>query len=437
VSELRSSRADTGNETPSRGSAPTGRLGVKVVAAVAAFACLLLPAPALAEPELPSKDPFYKKPAGIKYTAPGTILRSRSVSFVLHGETVPARATQVLYRTTTELLRPAVTVATVLVPQVSNGNVVSYDEAYDDLGGSCDPSYTLQGGNPEETTVTVEHSVISSLLSAGDIVVDSDYEGENLAYGAAQQSGYQALDGIRAAERALALDPATTQVGMIGYSGGTIAAEYAAELAPTYAPELNVVGTAIGGIPVDYAHVLSYINGSPSYSDLMPAIIVGLGRGFHVEINKYLSPLGEELTRQDSTECVNQYLGKRPGLTYQELLKPEYQNPFAIRRWVRILNRLTMSYTGTPTEPLYMAVGNSDGTGDGVMVTKDVEALAHIYCERGLSVEFKEYEHAAHLEAGARFFAAGPEWLTARFAGLPAPDDCSSIGPGNSLAPLP
>jgi len=28
-------------------------------------------------------------------------------------------------------------------------------------------------------------------------------------------------------------------------------------------------------------------------------------------------------------------------------------------------------------------------------------------------------------------------WLTSRFAGLPAPQDCASIPPGNSLAPIP
>ncbi len=51
---------------------------------------------------------------------------------------------------------------------------------------------------------------------------------------------------------------------MVGYSGGSIATEFASELAPKYAPELNIVGVAEGGIPVDFAHNLTYINGSPS-----------------------------------------------------------------------------------------------------------------------------------------------------------------------------
>ena len=42
---------------------------------------------------------------------------------------------------------------------------------------------------------------------------------------------------------------AHTKVGLMGYSGGAIASEWAAELAPTYAPGVakRIVGTAIGG----------------------------------------------------------------------------------------------------------------------------------------------------------------------------------------------
>jgi hypothetical protein len=407
------------------------------MAVIGALVCLAAPAAAWAEAQLPSSDPFYAPPEAFTTAAPGTVLRTRSISFVDQGVTVPVSATQVLYRTSDQLLAPAVTVATVLEPQVATGKIVSYQEAYDDLGGSCDPSYTLQGGNSGDNVATLEHGVIASLLAAGDTVVDSDYEGENLAYGAGQQSGYQTLDGIRAAENLLALNRATTPVGIIGYSGGSIASEYAAELAPGYAPELDLVGTAIGGVPPDFAHNLLYINGSPSYSDVIPAILVGLARGFHIKINRYLSPLGKQLTAEDSDKCIASYLGTRPGLRYQELLKPEYEDIFSVPKFVRILNRVTMSYSGTPKQPLYMGVGNADGIGDEVMVAADVEGLAHIYCQRGLSVEFQEYAHAHHLEGGLEFFPIATEWLTERLAGVPAPNGCRSIGPGNSLALLP
>ena len=45
---------------------------------------------------------------------------------------------------------------------------------------------------------------------------------------------------------------------MLGYSGGAVATESAAELASTYAPDVNarMIGAAMGGAPVDPAHNL-------------------------------------------------------------------------------------------------------------------------------------------------------------------------------------
>jgi hypothetical protein len=89
-----------------------------------------------------------------------------------------------------------------------------------------------------------------------------------------------------------------------------------------------------------------------------------------------------------------------------------------------------------------MAVGNHDGTGDGVMVAADVEALAHEYCQQGVPVTFSEYTvdqytGLDHTEAITPFESAALPFLEERFAGAPPVNGCASIGVGNSLAPLP
>ena len=78
-----------------------------------------------------------------------------------------------------------------------------------------------------------------------------------------------------------------------------------------------------------------------------------------------------------------------------------------------MFNRLIMSRTGTPKGPLFLANGNSDGAGDGVMVAKDVEALAHTYCQRGVSVQFHEYKGLDHGQSFATFSAGALAFLTA------------------------
>ena len=85
--------------------------------------------------------------------------------------------------------------------------------------------------------------------------------------------GYNTLDSLRAALSSPATGlTGTTKIGLAGYSGGAIATEWAAQLAPTYAPEINsdIVGAAMGGVLVDPAHNLTYVEGSSNWASILP-----------------------------------------------------------------------------------------------------------------------------------------------------------------------
>jgi len=414
--------------------ATVGALTVLVLGAVSALA-----ATAASGPTFPTRDPFYSYSGSLKHIAPGTVLRTRTIALAGATGSAPKSATEVLYRTTGELGQPTVTVATIIRPTSQTGptKILSYQTAYDALGAQCDPSYTLQAGSPSYSLSTAEEQVFLAYVSAGDTVVVPDYEGERLDWIAGQESGYGTLDGLRAAERVLHVPPASTPVGMIGYSGGSVATEFASELAHAYAPKLDIVGVAEGGIPVDLFHNTAYVNGSPVWSGTIPATLVSLARAFHVNFTPYLSAYGVRVTDKVKHECITSFLGAYPGLTYQKLLKSRYHDIFKIPPFVKFTDHLIMSRTGTPKGPLFMGVGDSDGTGDGVMVTKDDEALAHTYCKRGISVEFNAYKGDDHTQAAVPFEEGAATFLGDRLDGKPVPDNCSSVGVGNSLAPLP
>jgi hypothetical protein len=423
------------------------RLFAAAVAALCAVPMLAAGAAAPAAqaataPVLPSQDPFYTYTGStpLSQIAPGTVLKERSVSLSIEGVTVPVSTEQVLYRTTGELGQPTVTVTTIIRPLLAlllGTKIVAYQTAYDALGSECDPSYTLRGGNPSDSTAQEEELAIAAYVVAGITVTVPDYEGTNLDWGAGQESGYGTLDAIRATENYLGVS-SSTKVGRVGYSGGSIATEWAAELAPSYAPELHIVGAAAGGVPVDFAHNLTYVNGDDDWSGVIPAVLVSLGRAFGVNITPYLSSYGEQLTSQVSDECIASFASSYPGLTVQQLLLPQYSNPFSVPVLVTILNHLIMGTSGgTPDEPLLFGVGDSDGTGDGIMIDGDVEALAHEYCQRGVPVTFSVYPGLPHSDAAVPFEAQALTFLEGQFNGAPAPNGCASIGPGNSLAPLP
>lgn len=393
---------------------------------------------------LPTKDSFYTynghKP--LAKIAPGTVLNKRVVKVSLAKDSTPMSADQLLYRTTNELGHPVVTVTTVLRPAAAPvPHILAYLSFYDALGSECDPSYTLAGGDPgsvNQQQAEEEEALVGGYLAQGWIVTIPDFEGENLDWASGQESGKSTLDSIRATESDLKV-PHSTKVGLSGYSGGSIAAEWASELAPHYAPRVNIVGVAEGGIPVDFAHNTRYINGSKDWSGVIPAVLDSLTRAFNLKLSKYLSPKGRKITHQVRNQCIGSFLGSYPHLKIASLLKPRYKNFLAIPVFARIANKLLMGSTkGHPKGPLFMAVGNVQGTvGDGVMVTKDVEGLAHEYCKQGVPLTFKIYSNSDHDNAALQFEPAAIPFLQQRFAGTPFASGCSSVGKGNSLKPLP
>jgi hypothetical protein len=332
-------------------------------------------------------------------------------------------------------------VTTVVLPATGTvaPKVAAYLSFYDALTSRCDPSYSLRGGDPgeaNESTAAIEQTLVQSLRAAGDIVTIPDFEDERVDYVAGTESGKSTLDGITATFSEFKLGR-HTPVGLMGYSGGSIAADWAAELAPRYAQRMNIVGVAMGGVPVDLAHNLDYVNGSPSWSDVAPAAMIGITRSFHIPFHKYLTRFGRKIVKAESHECIGQFDGAYPNLRVQQFVKKKYLPVFQIPIFRTTVNTLIMgSAPGHPQEPMLIAAGNSDGVGDGVMIEKDVQQLAYEYCHQGLDVDFEQLKGLAHEEAGAAFFPQGIAYLSARFLGTPAVNNCSSIKTGNSLAPL-
>ncbi|HEX3737891.1 MAG TPA: lipase family protein [Solirubrobacterales bacterium] len=421
---------------------------------VAAIAMVAASA-AQAAPPTPEEDPFYEYTgaAPLSEIAPGTVLKSRTLNYHVAGLPLPVKAVQLLYRSTSVLGEPTVNVTSVLKPPVSRGTpqVVAYQSFYDSLSPEADPSYAISGGLSLSGGIPqFESALIVPSLLAGRTVVVADTEGENADLAVGPEYGINTLDSLRAALATPATGLAATQkIGLIGYSGGAIATEWAAELAPSYAPDVNskLIGAAMGGVFVDPAHNLHYVDGSLSWAGVMPLAIIGISRGFHIDLTPYLSEYGKQIYAKLEKATITEAIGQYPGLTWAQLAKPEYPEPEDIPIYVHTVNQLIMGAGGTPTAPLFIgqgALGELEGTpgdkpgigeGDGVMIAGDVRSLAREYCERGDKVLYDQYP-LGHITAAVPWIAAAVPWLEARFAGAPAPQDCASIEPGNPLTPI-
>jgi hypothetical protein len=407
----------------------------------------------------PQDDPFYtysgSKP--LESIEPGAVLATRSIPYHILGIPTALKTTQLLYRSTSQTGKPTVNVTSVIQPlgQRDKTRVISFQSAYDSLNRNDQPSHAIAGGFTFGGIVpNVELAVFGLFLTQGFAVIVPDTEGQRADFAAGREYGMNTLDSIRAAFNSSTVGlPADARIALLGYSGGAIASEWAAELAPTYAPDVNehLIGAAIGGVLVHPAHNLHYVGGTYFWAGVMPMALIGIARAFEIDFTPYLSADGLKLYHDmQATSTVN-VLGQPRywRLEWTDVVKPEYPTPESLPLFVTLANELIMGTGGTPTIPLFIGQGaNGDlewtpgnkpgiGAGDGVMIAGDVRTLVRTYCEKGTAVYYEQYARLSHITRVPFWLVKAIDWIMDRFAGEPAPQNCSSVPPGNSLDPIP
>ncbi|WP_430332845.1 lipase family protein [Rhodococcus sp. ACT016] len=415
----------------------------------------------------PVADPFYRYDgaAPLSSYAPGTVLKTRTLPYSVVNVPTPLKAIQVLYRSTDALGRPSANVTSILrPPNAEPGKVVSYQSFYDSLNPDDGPSRAIAGNSPiggwtpsgrnfglGGTLASSEAALFGPLLALGYTVVIPDTEGPDADFAAGPEYGTMTLDSLRAArsvpEAGITAD---ARIGLMGYSGGSIATNWASILAPAYAPEINedLIGAAQGGVLVNPANNLRYASGSLGWGGVVGMAVVGVARSYDVDFDRYLSDRGREVVARLEDASIANVIAQYPGLTWREMVKPEYEDPNSVPEYVDTVNKINMGTAPIPTIPMFIAqAGNGAlegtppggpgvGRGDGIMVAADVRALANRYCDAGLAIQYDEYDTLSHVPGALLWLPGALSWLHDRMVGIPAPTNCGHIPPGNPLDPV-
>lgn len=299
-----------------------------LAAAVAAIA-LVIATPALSAGATAVTDPFYTYTGSTPLSSIplGTVLDTRNVTYHVAGMSTPVTAEQLLYRTNNAQNQAVVNVTSVIQSPVSNGQAISYQSAYDSLNPYDEPSQVIAGGRTLGGLLYGGESIaVGALLLAGYNIIVPDTEGQTADFPAGPEEGMTTLDSVRAALNTASTGlKSSTKVALIGYSGGAIATDWAAQLAPTYAPDVNrqLVGAAEGGVLVDPAHNLNYIDGSVVWGGAAAAALVGLARAYNIDFTPYLNGTGVTLFDQIQNQSLVQILQSHRGLNWESLFKPQ------------------------------------------------------------------------------------------------------------------
>ena len=378
-------------------------------------------------------DPFYRDPVppANAPAKPGDVIRSRpsifSVDAFTHHAVVGVNAWQVLYDSTDASGHDVAVSGTVLVPA---GNwtgpgqrpIIGYGVGTRGLGDQCAPSHTLANGTD------YEGSIILEAVRRGWAVVVTDMIGLGTpgthTYGVGRDQGHAALDAVRAAERMPETGLTTANpVAFWGYSQGGQTAGWAAELAPTYAPELNVTAIVAGGVPADLRAVAHQIDGGLFMSFVMIAA-AGYDAAYpELHLAGYLNARGRNVENEMLSFCLVDFQGIQnfASTAYHHILDYVTTNPLDTPAWMARLAENKLG-SGRPSAPVLLM----QAPYDELVPRAQAVGLRDGWCSDGADVTWDLLPPSDHVVGIVLSVQPTLDFLTARFAGVPTEGNCAT-----------
>lgn len=436
---------------------PHRKAGVKTLlsffAIVATFASAVLIA-AAAHADEARYEQFYTPPDPLPEGRNGDLIRTEPSHLVLEPSgqlgAFVGTGTRIMYRSTDAQGKPVAVTGTYLEPDnpwPGNGPrpLLAYATIPYGMGEQCAPSRLFNQGihaslrTGFDLMLNIEEGWIATLLARGFAIVVTDGVGAGIHSPMSPQwlnriaGGTALIDAARAALQlpGTSLDP-HGPVAFWGWLSGGHAALSAAELAATYGPELNVVGTYAAGAPTDLAEVMAPVDGN-----FLAGATGWLLRGaissypqIEQPIRDSLTPRGLEMLDNSGRQCLVQtgidymfrhFDGWFKGNIYEAVKADPLKGLLAAQRIGNI----------KPAKPVYF----EHNRWDSFAPYASARHTAADWCAKGADVTFwtnEEPPFLNKLDVNALLtpFADGERsiaWIRDRFNGVPTTPNCGEL----------
>lgn len=432
-------------------------------AVITAAACVSIAAPPLAvadddcppnigyQPECQYR-PFYTPPAPLPAGAPGDLIRTEPSRIALdpagHGN-YSGKGTRIMYQST-NLRGEAVAVTGTYFepdrPWPGSGPrpLIALAPWVQGLGDQCAISRLVSEGGMHyggflDFVFYFEEGFLATMLDRGYALVVTDYQGTGTygppTYGIRVPTANAVVDSARAAMRLpdTSLDP-HGPVAFWGYGPGGTAAGAAVEMAPSYAPDLNVVGAWVGAPNADYALYPDYADGSMLVGTIGYALNAFIAAMPEAEpgIMSALTPRGVDFLQKTRYNCIDEVIMKFMFRHLQPYFIDDFHHVLGSEP---IKSALAAQRLGSlkPTAPVQIDVNRWDPLFPWV----GARQLAADWCAQGADVELWTNEQPPFLNKAATntmmtLFVEGERgmrWIADRFNGLPTTPNCQNLPP--------
>jgi dienelactone hydrolase len=393
---------------------------------------------------------FYNPPATLP-SVNGTLVRTEALPLGLSlpgldGKVLPGTATRLMYKSTDSNGLPVAVTGAYIEPSAEwkDGGprpLVALASGTMGQGDQCSPSFALQHPvtlTDETVSVGYENLAIYRLLSTGAAVVVTDYVGLGATdrlhtYVNRLDGAHAVLDAARAARAVpgASITPAS-RIGLYGYSQGGGASAAAAELQPSYAPDVKLSGAYSGAPTADLAAVTKGIDGSALVGALGWAIngFAQSDPDLRTVIDANTNAAGKAALADLSTMCVGDAVLSYPfassakwttsGKSVSDIIAADPKAKAVLDK--QRIGRLK------PTSPVRLATGVEDD----IVPHPQARQLAVDWCRKGANVTYVPVKlanlgdktllnHVAPLLADQ---GDAVSWLTDRLTGRTATSNC-------------
>ncbi len=384
--------------------------------------------------EGPAGAEFYTPPEGALFGSPGELIWYRPATVNLN-VTLPAnKAWNVLYQSSDQRGNLVPVTGTVIEPSAAwKGTgprpVVAIGIGTQGLAQECAPSVQMALGTE------YDGGAIIAALKAGYAVAVTDYEGYTTGstptYLDGKAEGQAVLDIVRAAREIPGGEISSSAPTVAwGYSQGGQAVGWAGELQPTYAPDVDLVGVAAGGVPGNLQAIAKFDNGSVGAGFAEDGLL-GLQVAYpEFGLGTFVTLEGLKLGLKALEECAIQVLREYRDFSFETYSK-EHKTIEQVEETHPVVKRI-FEEQNLGTKPIPVPVYHYHGLEDEfVPVTQDVE-LHQQWCELGVKDDFQLYP-GDHLLTDPTAVPTVMKWIEERFAGKPAPSTCGLHKAGATL----
>lgn len=387
---------------------------------------------------------FYMPPETIP-SAPGSVIRSEPMQLAITlpntGAPWPGSAKRFMYTSTTQHGDPVAVTGMEFEPVAEwKGDgprpTVVMGSGTIGQGDQCAPSRlapTMLGLDPVNPSVGLNYELLfaNMLLSEGVRVVMSDYIGLGTpgthTYMNRLDQGHALLDAARAIPELTGEEAAP--VAFWGYSQGGGAAASAAELASSYAPDVDVRGTFAGAPPADLSQVAGAVENTLIVG-VLGYTINGLLERYpenRAEVDELMNPIGKAVLTTTAGQCIFDSavtlgpIGPTVPNATSLLTNDGTSLTSVIETNPRMRAMVDDQFIGTmaPNAPVLVA----NNTADDAIPHDQAAALAQRWKDLGADVEFRSVAlppllpgsilgHAVPMFEG---FEYAKDWLMGRF----------------------